>query len=72
MPSTADEIKLVLSRLEVMPSNLKMIVGAGYPTLTKDALIEHVKADDELGELIIKAHLLYLQSFKKAIRFEGQ
>ena len=68
--ATSDEIKIVLNRLENMPATLKVFVGEGYPALNKYELIKHVESGDELGELIVQAHMLYLQSFKKKSRFD--
>ncbi|PIO05987.1 hypothetical protein COT29_03210 [Candidatus Micrarchaeota archaeon CG08_land_8_20_14_0_20_59_11] len=67
MTATPDEIRIVLTRLECMPANLKLYVGdaGGF---SKEELIEHVKAKDEIGELIVSAHMRYLQSFKKTDR----
>ena len=67
--ASADEIQLVLNRIQNMPSNLKLVIGNGYSPLTKQQLIEHVKNNDEVGELIISAHMLYLRSFKEKNRF---
>jgi hypothetical protein len=64
-----DEIKIVLSRLELMPSTMKLVIREGQEALNKDSLIAHVKNEDEIGELIVKAHMLYLRSFKESQRF---
>lgn len=66
-----DEIRIVLNRLEHMPANLRVSIG-GEGSLDKAELIEHVKKCDETGELIVKAHMEYLRSFKKYDRFGGE
>jgi len=56
--------KLVLIRLESMPSNIKVSIGSGKD-LSREELIEEVKKESELGKLIIKVQLEYLRSMKK-------
>mgnify|MGYP000005724600 CR=1 FL=1 len=58
--------KLVITRLQSMPPNLKLSVGR-YGTFTKEELIERVQKEDEVGKLIIEMQLKYLRSFKKGI-----
>lgn len=58
--------KLVITRLQLMPPNLKLSVGK-YGTFTKEELIERVQKEDEVGKLIIEMQLKYLRSFKEGI-----
>ena len=58
--------KLVITRLQAMPPNLKLSIGK-YGTFTKEELIERVQKEDEVGKLIIEMQLKYLRSFKKGI-----
>ena len=55
--------KLVLLRLESMPSNIKIALGSGEQ-LSRDKLIEHVKKDDALGKMIVDVQGKYLRSMK--------
>lgn len=55
--------KLVLVRLESMPSNIKIALGSGEQ-LSKERLIEHVKNNDQLGKMIVDMQLKYLKSMK--------
>jgi hypothetical protein len=59
-----DEIKkLVIIRLESMPSNIKVSIGGR--DLSRDELIKEVKDDTEFGRLISQMQLEYLRSMKK-------
>jgi hypothetical protein len=55
--------KLVLMRLEMMPSNLNINMGE-EGILNKEKLISHVKKDDSLGKKIIEMQLKYMQAMK--------
>lgn len=65
MPISQEEIKkLVIARLQTMPPTMKVSLGdAGV--FDRERLIEEVKKDTEIGELIIETHLNYLRSFSK-------
>ena len=59
-----DVIKLVVARLSVMPSSMKIHIE-GYGSFTRDELIRHVKLavdDDKIGKLIIDMHLNFIKS----------
>jgi hypothetical protein len=69
--ATEEEIEIVLTRLEqTMPPNVKLIIGGSGP-YSKEELIEHVKEEDDIGELVVQAHMLYLRSFGEKTRFEN-
>ncbi len=55
--------KLVILRLEAMPSNIKVALGSGEQ-LSREELIRHVKTEDKLGKMIIQMQLDYLRSMK--------
>ncbi len=59
-----EEKKLVLARLENMPSNMKLSMG-GTMQLSKTEMLEHVKKGDEIGKKIVKIQLNYLRSIAK-------
>ena len=59
-----DGRKLVLARLENMPPNMKLSIG-GQGSLSKQDLINHVKAGDEIGEKFVKIQLTYLRAIAK-------
>ena len=62
---------LVKLRLEVMPSRMKLSLG-NEGSFTKDELIEHLTAEDEIGKTIYKIHLNFLQSLKEGKIREGE
>ena len=56
-------IELVVSRLQTIPDNQEISVGA-EGKFTKNQLIQHVKKGDELGKKFVEIELYYLQSLK--------
>lgn len=56
--------KLVLARLEMLPSNRKMSIGSSGD-FSRDEMIEHVKKGDALGKKIIEIEMEFLQALKK-------
>lgn len=59
-----DEWKIVKARIEAMPAHLKLSIG-GIGSFTKQDLIRHLNEKDQIGQLLVQAHLNYLRSFKK-------
>ncbi len=59
---TEDEWNLVKSRIEKMPSHIKLSIGSG--SYTKEDLIDHLEKKDEIGELIVEVELTYLKALK--------
>ena len=59
-----DTINLIVTRLESMPSTMKLAIGNKGP-FDKFQLIEHVKNNDSVGKTIIKMQLFYLRSLKE-------
>lgn len=64
---TDDEIReLVLQRLSTLSSDtIKSIGNEG--TFSRDDLIEHVKAGDEIGKVIQKVEMAWLRAIKGGI-----
>lgn len=58
--------ELVIARLEVLPSDKKISIGSAGE-FTKEKLIEHVEAEDTIGEKIIEVELEYLRALKKGL-----
>lgn len=56
--------KLVIARLETLPSGKKVSIG-DKGSFTKDELIERVQAGDSVGEKMIKIELEFLRSMKE-------
>ena len=58
-----DELDLVIARLEATPPNARLAVG-GKGAFSAGQLIEHIKANDDIGAEIINIQLDYLRSLK--------
>ena len=61
---TEEERKLVLARLESMPSNMKLSIGSREP-LSKTQLISHIKGADPVGDKFVEIQLTYLRTIAK-------
>mgnify|MGYP001615338706 CR=1 FL=1 len=58
----SDDIKeLVIARLEVMPSSYKLSIGS-EGTFTTIQLIEHVRAEDHIGNQIARMQLNFIKA----------
>lgn len=58
------EIELVIARLEVLSPELHFSSGDSPENISRDEMIEHVKANDEVGQGFIKTELEFLRAFK--------
>ena len=63
-----DVVNLVIARIEALPSNVSVSIGGnsnnqkeGYKV---EKLVEHIKAQDEIGKKMIEIQLAYIRSFK--------
>ncbi len=66
----SEEIKeLVIERLEAMPSDKKISIGADGD-FTKEELIERVKKEDNVGKKVIQIQLEYLRLMKEGVFYE--
>lgn len=63
MKKEEKEKEIVIARLESMPDDMSVSIGA-EGKLSKEKLINHVKKSDKLGKQIINMQLRYLRSFK--------
>lgn len=63
--------KLVIARLETFPPGKKISIGA-KGEFAKDELIESVEKENEVGDIITKVELEYLQSLKRGIFYEQE
>lgn len=63
----SNDIKeLVIARLDVLPPNIKVSIGADGE-FTKSELIEHVKDGDTIGRQIIEIELTFLRALKDGV-----
>lgn len=58
--------KTVIARLEVLPPDKKMSIGASGE-FSRDELIERVKQGDPIGKKIVQIELEFLRSLKNGI-----
>lgn len=61
--------KLVLERVSVMPSTLRMAVGS--LELTREDLTRHVEEGDEIGQQIIEMNLDFLRDIASGAIYAG-
>lgn len=61
MVSSEEIKKLVIARIQTMPSTMKLSIG-GSGSFSRDDLIAHVEKNDEVGKKIIEMHLNYLRT----------
>ena len=56
-----DVKELVIARLEVMPKNYKLSIG-NKGTFSKEELIQHVEANDEIGSQIVQMQFNFIRA----------
>ncbi len=60
--SISEDIKeLVIARLDIMPSTYKLSIGS-EGTFTRKQLIEHVIAEDKIGNQITRMQLNFIKA----------
>lgn len=58
-----DEIKqLVIARLKVLSSNIRVAIGAG--SYSSKQLVRHVEREDEISQLITEVEMNFLRSLQ--------
>jgi len=60
-----EEFELVEKRLEHWNEKLGIASISGIGPLTKDEMLEHVKAKDEIGQALSEVQLHYLKKLKE-------
>ncbi len=55
---------LVIARLEIMPSNMKVSIGS-YGAFSKNDLKKHVEEEDEIGKKVIEVQMAFLRAIKE-------
>ena len=65
--ATDEEMNLVEKRLEAWNEKIKVACITGE-NFTKDQMLEHVKAKDEIGEKLTEIQLHYLKKLKERAR----
>lgn len=64
-----DIIDLVVARLETLPSGAVISIGSGQE-LTKEELIQSVKARNETGQKMVEIEMSFLQGLKDGILYD--
>ena len=62
--------QLVYARLQSLPKGYTMSIG-DKGTITKEEALEHVKADDEIGKIIIQIDRNYFDMLKTGDFYEN-
>jgi len=67
MSAREDDIKrLVIARLETLPPDMKVSVGASGE-FTPNELVDHVKRGDPLGKKFIQIEMEFLRAMKEGL-----
>lgn len=61
-----DVKKLVIARLDSLPSNVKISIGSSG-SFTKGELIRNVENETDIGKKIVEIQLAYIQHFMKSV-----
>ncbi|MBI2584075.1 MAG: hypothetical protein HYW25_05380 [Candidatus Aenigmarchaeota archaeon] len=64
--ASEDEKKIAIARLEGMPEHIKLSIGS-HGSFDKWELIEHIRKDDEVGQLIVEVMMSGIRTFKKEV-----
>ncbi len=61
--------ELAEARIAVMPSTMRLSVGSSE--YTKEELIKHVRAGDEVGQEIVEAQLDFLKALASGVVYDN-
>lgn len=64
MVITPEEFKLIEKRLEAWNEKIG-VVCIEFGPLTKDEMLEHIKAKDEIGQRLTEVQLHYMRQLKR-------
>ena len=65
MVISEEEWELVGKRFEALNENFKLVSLGEIPILTKEEILKHIKAKDEIGRQILEHQLYYLRKLKE-------
>lgn len=69
---TDEDVKrLVLARIELMPSDVSISIGSDGE-FSKKEMVKHIQENTAIGKKIAEIHLGYLQSLKDGIFYEQE
>lgn len=60
--------RLVIARLESLPSNVNISVGS-EGSFNRGEILEQIKSDTEIGEKMIEIEMEYLRKLKEGINY---
>jgi FixJ family two-component response regulator len=67
MSENADEIKIVLERIRLMPRTIQLNIGT-FGSFTRDKLLDEIENKTEVGCLVTDMYMAYLRSFKEDVK----
>lgn len=59
-----DDWEIVLHRVQAMPAHIKLAIG-GHDSLSREDLISHIKAKDDVGKRVVEMQMNYLRFFSR-------
>ena len=62
---TEEEFNLIEKRFESLNEHFKFVSFGTIPSLSKDEILEHLKARDEIGKEIAEHQLYYLKKLRE-------
>lgn len=65
MEITKEEWELIEKRFEALNENFKLVSLGEIPILSKEEILEHIKAKDRIGQQILEHQLYYLRKLKE-------
>ncbi len=65
MEITKEEFELVEKRFEALNEHFKLVSIGTMPSQTKNEILKHLKARDEIGKIIAEHQLYYLKKLKE-------
>lgn len=63
--TTEAEFELIEKRFEALNEHLKFVSLGSIRALSKDEILAHLKAKDEIGRIIAERQLYYLKKLKE-------
>lgn len=67
MAVSAEEVDIVLDRIRIMPSTIKLNIGA-LGSFTRDELLKEISGHTQVGEMVVQMQMEYLRSFKDRVQ----
>ena len=65
----SDAKRLVIARLDALPSNIGIAVGSAG-NFSKQELLDRIEKEDEIGQMFVDLDISYLRALKDGTLFE--